>query len=314
MDPLVQHVWGPLIAAYLFLGGMGGASMLFAHYFNVYRKERGVARGSAAVSLISVILGVLFLIMDLEKPELFYLSVTSLRTSSWIFRGSVLITLFIVFGLLYTAAFFKPFKWLPWAESETGMWVLGWIASILGLGVATYTGILLGVAKAIPFWHSPGLPALFVASALATGIALVAIVNIVEGLRVPEAERARYRDHCTKMAKWGAIATAIELSIVVVYYYIYSYGPNEAAMAVNMMLFGEVSRTFWAYLDLAIVGAAFLLLVFYLRTRYAKGGPIKNIAKSCVLPLLGSVLILVGGFLLRMTILEAGVMTVFLPP
>ncbi|GEM_PF-4899380 len=80
------------------------------------------------------------------------------------------------------------------------------------------------------------------------------------------------------------------------------------------MLFGEVSRTFWAYLDLAIVGAAFLMLVFYLRTKYAKEGAIKNIARSCILPLIGSALILVGGFLLRVTILEAGVMTVFLPP
>ncbi len=201
MDPLVQQVWGPLIAAYLFLGGMGGASMLFAHYFHTYRKEEGVAAVSAVLSLVSVVIGVLFLIMDLEKPELFYLTITSFKVDSWIFKGSVLIMLFIAFGLLYTAAFFKPFKWLPWAESESGMWLLGWIASILGLGVATYTGILLGVAKAVPFWHSPGLPALFVASALATGIALVAVVNIAEGLRVPEEERARYRDHCTKMAK-----------------------------------------------------------------------------------------------------------------
>ncbi len=314
MEYLVQHVWGPLIATYLFLGGMGGAAMLFAHYFYLYRKEEGVAKISAVLSLISVIVGVLFLIADLEKPELFYLAIASFKTDSWIFRGSALITLFIIFGIIYTAPFFRPFKWLPWSGNEGAMWLLGWISSILGLGVATYTGILLGVSKAIPFWHSPGLPALFVASALATGIALVSIVNIGVGLKASEQERTRYRDNCTKMAKWGAIATAVELSIVVVYYYIYSYGPNEAAYAVNMMLFREAAKTFWAYLDLIIVGAAFLLLVFYLRTKYAGEGVIESLSKSCILPLLGSILILVGGFLLRMTILEAGVMTAFLPP
>ncbi len=313
MEPVVQHVWGWLIALYLFLGGMGGATMIVAHYFYASKREKSLAAPGALASLIMVVLGALFLILDLEKPEKFYLAVIKFQTSSWVFRGTMILSGFIVFGALYTAGLLPWFEWVPWAKNEKAMDALGLIASAFGLLVTTYTGILLGVLKAVPFWHSPALPALFVASGLATGIAAMGVINAVQGLRRPVEERTRFVGYCTTLSKWAAIVVGAEMFILALYYYVNMFGPAEASLAVNMMLFGELRRSFLAYLDFVLLGAALLSMLYHVRKADLIAGRDQSVVKGCILPLSGAILIILGGLLLRRTILEAGVMTQFMP-
>ena len=310
----VQHVWGWLIAVYLFLGGMGGATMILSYYFYAMKKEKGVAKLGALTAVILVILGTLFLIADLEKPEMFYLAILGFQTSSWVFRGTIILSCFILFGLMFGVALMEQFKWLPWANNDKIMNVIGFVASLFGFMTMTYTGILLGVLKSVPFWNSPALPALFVFSALSTGFAMMIIINVVESRRVTGVERAKYLAYCTFLSNWGAIAVAVELFVLLIYYYTMSYGPIEARMAVEMMLFGPLSVSFYAYLDFVLLGAALLALIAHFRrTAKPEGLDHEMLIRTCILPLAAAFLILIGGLMLRHTVLEAGVMVEFLP-
>ena len=53
---------------------------------------------------------------------------------------------------------------------------------LLGLAVATYTGLLLQSLSAVPLWETPLLPCLFVLSSLSCGVALMIVVVKLSGV------------------------------------------------------------------------------------------------------------------------------------
>ena len=57
------------------------------------------------------------------------------------------------------------------------MHTLSWVNVPLGIGVAVYTGILLGAMPSRPLWNSPILALLFLVSALSTGIAVIILAQ-----------------------------------------------------------------------------------------------------------------------------------------
>ncbi len=311
----MEHVWGWLIAFYLFLGGLGGSTMIIAYYYHKRRVKELAGLGSM-IAVASVILGVLCLILDLEKPEKFYLVMLSpnINFSSWVLRGTLILSGFILFSLLFVAGYLKWFKWLPWTRSEAAMDLLGLLASAFGFLTTTYTGILIGSVKAVPFWNSPALPALFVASGIATGIATVLLVNVYYGLKASDDERPRFLHYCHQLSHWGAIIVGAELFILLVYFYLMSLGPVGARAGVETLLFGGAKRSFAAYLDLVIVGSALLALIAHIRAANKEAGKPLKVSTQCILPIVAATLIILGGIMLRHTILLGGVPVEFLPP
>ncbi len=79
----------------------------------------------------------------------------------------MLISLFLILGFVHMALLL--FSKLN-ERTERG---LGTVIAVLGFGIMLYTGLLLGLLKAVPFWNTPALPLLFVLSALSTGVAIV---------------------------------------------------------------------------------------------------------------------------------------------
>jgi polysulfide reductase chain C len=80
--------------------------------------------------------------------------------SSWISRGVICVTLFIVCGALYGISGFDSLAWLA-PQSEAARRALGVIAAIAALFVILYPGFVLAASPSIPFWNSPLLPVLF---------------------------------------------------------------------------------------------------------------------------------------------------------
>ncbi|MBA1332922.1 polysulfide reductase, partial [Candidatus Endoriftia persephone str. Guaymas] len=54
--------------------------------------------------------------------------------------------------------------------------VVGWMATINGVGVAVYTGLLLQSFPAVALWHNPGVPLLFTVSAFSTAMAFLLLI------------------------------------------------------------------------------------------------------------------------------------------
>ena len=165
-----QH-WGWLIVIYLFLGGLGAGA-----YLTSYAAGKGWLGNSPAlqragyfVAAPVVAFGTLLLVFDLgqglKKPWLLIgLLMNPRSVMTW---GVYILATFILVGLI--VAFFA-------LKKKQASKVLVNLGAILALATGAYTGLLVAVVKAIPFWNTYLMPVLFVVSALSTGLSITTLV------------------------------------------------------------------------------------------------------------------------------------------
>lgn len=163
---LKEPVWKWPIPAYLFTGGVAGASSMLAMGGRITGNHR-LARQSRSVSLTAVGLSTYFLIDDLGRPARFYNMLRVFKPTSPMNMGS---WIFSIFGAASGAAFASDLFDLP----AVGL-VADSLGAVLGPALATYTAVLLA-DTAVPAWHDVRhhLPFVFAggAAASAGGIAL----------------------------------------------------------------------------------------------------------------------------------------------
>ena len=169
------------IAWYLFLAGAGGGAFLLGSFvdFALRVSNRSWLRGASAVTdagllagPVLVALGTVFLTLDLGAPDqAFRLFLTP--SGSLLSAGAWALALFCATAF---AAFLMGFSddgpGLRVAET-----VVSVFAALLALFVVLYAGVFLSLYPAVPFLNSPLVPIVFVASALATGAAVLTIIG-----------------------------------------------------------------------------------------------------------------------------------------
>ncbi len=167
MELRSQEDWSWLVAIDLFLGGLGGGLFLLFQVF-------GLPPFIAFLSLGLVVLGGVVLLAELGHPLRAWRAI-SRPQSSWISRGVIFVSVFIVSGFLYLAPAFDIFSWLPWTPDSRGGKILGAIAGISAFLVTLYPGFVLSSSPSIPFWNNPLLPVLFFSHSVmgASGIVLL---------------------------------------------------------------------------------------------------------------------------------------------
>jgi len=206
-----QHVWGDLIVIDLFFGGWGASCLLLAavslfsrralslvapwtatNLDNTLLQTRTLALALSASGVAFVGVGVLMLLLDLLHPQAVWYLLGNPR--SWMFWGTVFIAGIMVFGTLFA-----------WAQAVSllaalgnRVWIfkrltaaaralqrhersLGIVVGTLGLAYTMYTGLLLTMAPAIPFWRTPALPMLFLVSGLSAAAAYALLLKMVLG-------------------------------------------------------------------------------------------------------------------------------------
>jgi len=162
-----QGEWAWLVAVDLFLGGSGGGLFLLYMFFDL-------SPSAALFSLALVILGAVVLLCELGHPLRAWRAIARPSTS-WISRGVIFVTVFIIAGFLSIAPSFSAFSGLLWSSASLGGRTLAVIAGISAFMVILYPGFVLSASPSIPFWNSPLLPVLFFAQSLlaANGIAFL---------------------------------------------------------------------------------------------------------------------------------------------
>lgn len=173
-----QTSFGWLVSAELFLSGTGGGVFLTSFILDLLDKYEPVARIGAILGPILVLLGASFLMAELGSKTRLYRLFFNFNLSSWMSRGTWILTIFIIFGLAYSLPAFKAFDWLPWSKGAALGMGIGIVAALFSVLVTVYTGFLLGVVKGIPFWNTPILPPLFFLSGLYTGIAIILVIAL----------------------------------------------------------------------------------------------------------------------------------------
>jgi formate-dependent nitrite reductase membrane component NrfD len=327
-----ELTWGLPVVLYLFLAGLGaGAVTISASVLLRSGDYHGgsffkLARYGALIGPVPVILGTCFIIFELGRWDRAFnlFKVINLSPMS---IGSWLLVLFIFCSLIYAFVFlpsFLPrFAWLS-RRLFPIMHALSWVNVPLGIGVAVYTGILLGAMPSRPLWNSPILALLFLVSALSTGIAIIILAqSLFHHRKDPTVEAERRiitRREATllrpgrRIYEIGYILTAfdallISSELIVIFLFVMfahlTVGNLKYAMAI-ILPGGEMAAMFWVWVVLVGLLIPGLLEMAYVipKVVYQREFRIHQVSEILI-----SVAVLIGGFMLRYIIVIAGQIT-----
>ncbi len=305
-----QDIWTWWFALYLYFGGMGAAVLVVSFLTDMYIKQHkdlvlwGAVSGVIMLSLGSLLLFIHLLdylaVIHVLNPLVFFLN-----PSAWIAWGTQFIIWMMVWGVLYALPYLVEsafFNRMPVVKTilQWGLVkkiadlclrfhkLLGWLATVNGIGTAVYTGLVLQSFPAVALWHNPGVPLLFTVSAFSTALAfLLLVLNLAI---------KRDEDHHLRVFYERTDLMLIAAELVIIFsFFQYMQGGSESAMHSAKLLWNDFG---W------LVGfICFGLIVpFILQLK----GVIKGWASS--LPVVtASLLVLMGGYLLRHYFMYAGV-------
>ena len=308
MEPglLKSAEWPLLIDVYFFLGGIAGGAFVIATIAHLLGPDRyrSVVRTGYYVALLAVIPAPILLIVDLGLPTRFLHMMMVPKPSTAIGQGAMTL---------------GPFHLKPLSPMSMGAWALlvfsacafiaaldvllehrggrgfpglrtlvGIVGSVFGFFLAAYPGVLLGATAQPLFISGHWLGALFVAVGASTGAAMIALVLAASG--------GDRRDALAALMRAVAVALVVQaVALVLFIVTVWMSGSTGVTRALTPLLSGEQSLAFW-------LGAVMVGLVVPLALHFAGG---MRRASAGVAALV-SVLVLVGGFVIKYVLVAAG--------
>jgi formate-dependent nitrite reductase membrane component NrfD len=292
-----QEHWGWIIAIYLYLAGMGAGSYIIGTLINwfvgpskigsLFGLPVDAAKAALLWGPVLVAIGAPFLILDLGIKKRFLYACLNPKTS-WVARGFLILSIFIVFGIVDLATSVLPF---PWLHPASPLWhVVRVIAFCFAFATAIYTGILLKATKSVPLWNTYLLPLLFLVSALSTGSMAIILSSLGASLF----------PHAAGVLKTLVGGEQILVGVEGIVLYLYLSGRYRSAEqgkdSVRLLLFGEKRFIFWG--GIVALGLVFPIIL-------------ENIASLFpdhrALIFVSGLILLCGGFFLRLGVVSAGI-------
>lgn len=284
-----------LIVAYLFLGGMGaGACAVLSVLSIVLLRSKSRTFGTRALASIPCrrlfgfgfllaaavcAVGAFCLLADMRRPDEVLVLLVS-PTFTVVSVGAYVLAATILCAVVSGLAWLGVFK-----IRRTTLRLIATVQVVLALAVMTYTALLLMTFWSVPFFSTPLIIALFLASSLSCGTAAVVLFAIVT--RVWENFAVSMR----RLALADAVIIAVEALVLTAFVLVScQVAPESAARLIG----GELAVAFWAGLVAAGLAVPFVLYVAECAVPAAR-----------VNPLLPAVLVLVGGFVLRWCVVTA---------
>ncbi len=174
-------VWTWEIPLYFFVGGAAGMAPVIA-CAGFLLGLTNLTRGALWITGLGAIISPILLVMDLGRPELFlnmlrvFKHRSPMSVGAWILSafGSFAVPAWLLFELCYNEAFAPSVR--PLFFVLAALLTVG--AAVTGLGLATYTGVLIG-ATAIPAWflHRVLLPIHFGTAGLGCAAAILELLG-----------------------------------------------------------------------------------------------------------------------------------------
>ena len=310
----IQSVWNWTIAVYLFLGGLSAGVFCTTAILRLFGKGgyKSTLTYGSWFATIALGLGLVFLLIDVGMPFRALLLWQSFSNfSSWMAIGAWLLfigfIIFLIVALLSTGKIGKASEGSSSSARGTIAKVLSVIGIFVALGIAIYTGILLRAAQHIPVWDTWLLPALFTVSALDTGVAAVAIF-----LCWHEKDPKAHRMHVV-LERIIIVLVVVEVAVIAYYFStVYGGGGVGAQTSIAMITAGQLSTAFWVLVVAVGLTIPFLVAVVQQFSARKKNAEVPKLFK--VLPSIGVICALVGGFTLRYVILASGIHEAFVSP
>jgi formate-dependent nitrite reductase membrane component NrfD len=299
-----QSHWRWEIAIYLYLAGMGAGAYVIglsihwmadalnpSNVLLLFGVPFDISKAILLWGPILVAIGAPFLILDLGIKKRFLYACLNPGTS-WVARGFLILSAFIVLGLLVFGGSTVALDALP-AAAPFHL-TLEVVSLLLAIATALYTGVLLKSVKYVPIWNTVFLPLLFLVSALSTGSMAIILSLLGYGLLAPVA--APSHALMDALIPIEQVLIAVE-AFVLAFYLVSRYrAQDQGETSVRLLISGDLRLLFWG--GIAATGFFFPIVLEYLYKQFP-GSP--------VLLIMTGLFLLSGGFFLRLGVLSAGV-------
>ena len=267
-----QREWGWPTAIEIFCGGTAGGTYIMSALPYLIFGGRIFLPGVAAslgLMLISV-----FVLMA-ESTSLRRVSRTFSNIKSPLTVGAISLSLFIIFaiatvGIQYTGL------------ATSVLYIIVWLGVAISFLTIIYPGVLMSLMKAIPFWSGSGPSFLLLSAALLSGSA---VVTLAGGL-------GKLSFSLSRVTLWGLVIYGLFLFI-----YMVTGGRSSktAQISVRRLIKGNLFIIF----TLGVIAIGWVVpFVLYI---------VDIVSSSTPLLQLGSSLILIGGVLMRYSLIATGV-------
>ena len=316
---LGEMTWNIPLWFDIWLAGMAGGAYLVAFLANRYSggAHQNLFRLAVYTGVPLAIIGVLLLVIDLGTPIWFWHLFTSFLPVAVMSMGTWILVAWLVI------AFIMMILWVvegdatrnasKYSSDRAGMVrriadVLGWVNLVLAVLLMTYTGVLLASTSQVIWSGTLLLPALFVASALCTGVALLIVMALVMN-----AVNRSSSSILNSTVKWLFGATGWEISretigqlaksligvivvelVILVGYAIWMGAAGGASSeALSLLTTGTLAIPFW----IVLVGIGLAVPLLLLLSKQGKANLFIITSAACVL---------LGGLALRAIIIVGG--------
>ena len=318
-----ELIWGLPVIGYLFLAGLGAGALVTSTSLLLRGKNNPdyfrLARYGAVLSIPTVALGSALLVLELgtfQSGHWFrWINLYKVINLSPMSLGSWLLIIYFAVAAPYVYTFL-----VPNSHSEdrfAGLRrKLAYPCVALGIGVAVYTGILLGAMPSRPLWNSPILALLFLVSAISTGIASVIISDWIAdkvGAAKWCAERFGWdRDRGSSgttnagylLSATDTIFIGFEILVIFLYFMYAHLTVGDVRTSITVFEFGgALSGYFWFGVVLFGLAIPALFELQKILPRLLGSGPYVH---SGLMIVVIPAMVIIGGFLLRYVIVVGG--------
>lgn len=340
MDGQIFVFWNWAVVLYLFVAGLSAGAFAISAlaYFIGEEKYEKISRIGAYIAPFPLLLGLVSLIYDLDRPALFWKLMVTFQIHSVMSLGAWLLLIFSFLSFVYF------YLWLPerfdlvdllkripagWERfrivrtikfspliqrlrRENLNALRGWIALAgipISLLVGIYTGVLLGALVARPFWNNPMLPMLFLISALKTGTASICLVGcFIKGFRTAgnQNQQELQEMETNKFLVHSIDFVLIILAVIAVILFVFGLyvSPRSAGDAAYLIMGGEFTFLFWGLAIGVGIIIPLVIEVYELIPHYIKHAPLRQHNPWLSGAVAASVLF--GGYILRHVVVYAG--------
>ncbi|HUL23160.1 MAG TPA: NrfD/PsrC family molybdoenzyme membrane anchor subunit [Thermodesulfobacteriota bacterium] len=267
-----QTEWGWSIAIEIFCGGTaGGAYILSALPYLIFGST--IFLTGVVASLFLVCISVFVLIAESTSLRRVPRAFSNIKSPLTV--GAISLSLFILFSTATVA--------IPHKGSATGaLSIVVWLAVAASLLTIIYPGILMSFMKGIPLWGGSGPSFLLLSAALLSGSA---VVTLAGGM-------GRLNFSLSQVTLWGLVIYGFFLFIFIV---TGGRSSKTARISVQWLIKGNLFLLFM----IGVIAMGWVVpFTLYIVGMVSSSPPLLHI---------GSCLILIGGILMRYSLMAAAV-------
>ncbi|MDP3861280.1 MAG: NrfD/PsrC family molybdoenzyme membrane anchor subunit [Phaeovulum sp.] len=312
-----ELTWGLPVILYLFLAGVGSgavtvsASVLLRGGGGGFGGDHfSMARYGAIIGPFPVMIGTSLIVLELGRPDRAFnlfkvVNLSPMNIGSWLLL--LFMATSVLYALTFLPSFFASLKHLS-RRLDLVRRILAFVNVPLGIGVAVYTGVMLGAMPSRPLWNSPILALLFLVSALSTGVAMIILARVLFHRKSANAEaRHKFHESAYLLTASDALLIGTELMVIFLFVLFAHLTIGNVKYAVSVILpGGELAPLFWLWVVLiGLLLPVLAELVFVIpKLLFHRGYSAPGTIEVAI-----AIAVLTGGFMLRYVIVVGGQIT-----